>query len=380
MSQSNILMLMASLGLSGTPRILMDLVKGLIGKRGTYRLHIAYKPEFPGPGNELVEDIKNLGVELHPLRGKHLFSPSGMADLLKILRDRRIDIIHCWDELSFAARFLSRFVGSRVIDSIGNPPADENVKTRCAKALSSLFLDGIIFQSFGSREAHFSNGSNILRWCKNAVIYNAVDPVCFPRFSHSQKGNIRQKFGVRRDHLVLTNLGMYNQQKAQEYLIKALPFILARDISIRMLLLGWGEREALLRKAITKLGLEDHVLLTGKKQRDEVFEILSITDIYVSSSLWEGLPVALLEAMAFGIPIVATNVIGNNEAVVNGKTGFLVQPRDLKTFADAVTELALNPLKRNEMGYRARKRIHDCFGIKRFIKEHEEFYRMVLNR
>jgi glycosyltransferase involved in cell wall biosynthesis len=379
MSQYNILMLAASLGLSGTPRILMDLVQGLT-QRDAYRLHISYKPEFPGPGNELSEAVRHMGIELHPLRGKHLFSPRGLADLLKILIDKRIDIIHCWDELSIAARFFSMFVGSIVIDSIGNPPGDESPKTRLAKAISSCFLDGVIFQSFGTKDAHFSSGSNILRRCKTAVIYNSIDLEVLPRFSDFEKKRIRRLFGLQTGDIVLMNLGMYNDQKAQEYLIEAMPHLLARDLQVRMLLVGWGEREPLLLERIKTLGLQESIFLTGKKRKNEVFEILSITDIYVSSSLWEGLPLALLEAMSFGIPIVATNVIGNNEAVVDGETGILVPPRDPAALADAMAGLAIYAQKRKEMGNRGYERARDLFSVEKFVQKYVEFYHSILKR
>jgi len=103
-------------------------------------------------------------------------------------------------------------------------------------------------------------------------------------------------------------------------------------------------------------------------------------DIYVSSSLWEGLPIAVLEAMAFRLPVVATNVIGNREAVADRETGFLVPPRDPGALSKAILTLVQDRNLRKQMGNRGRIRVETMFHPDRFIREHEEFYMDILGR
>ena len=374
---TTILMLSASLSVTGTHRILMDLLEGLDKER--FRPLIAYKPKFRGSGVDLVPKIKEMGFEICPLRGKSLFSLNGLVDLYRIISRHHVHVVHCWDSLSIMARFIGKISGAKVIDSIGNPPVDESWKNRLTKKISSLLLDGVVFQSHGSKEAHHKFGSNILRFCKEQVIYNCIHLNKLPEYGRHEKELIRRKYGIRDDDFILCNLGMYNEQKAQEFLIQALPEVLERQNNVKLFLIGWGDRENILRKHIETLNLKDHVILTGKKQRQNVFELLSITHLYVSSSLWEGLPIALLEAMAFRVPVVATNVIGNREAVSENETGLLVPARNPSALGGAILNFIHNPDLRRSMGNEGRKRVERIFAPERFIRAHEDFYHSILH-
>ena len=372
-----ILMLTASLSVTGTHRILMDLLEGLDKQK--FETLVAYKPEFPGPGDDLIPEIKEKGFKLCPLRGETLFSWDGLSDLYHIISNDRVDIVHCWDSLSIAARFICKMNGAKIIDSVGNPPMmSESWKNKLAKKVSSIFLDGVIFQSNGSMEAYRKRRGIFVSRRKEKVIYNCIDIGNLPKYGPYEKDQIRTKYGLIQNDIILCNLGMYNIQKSQEYLIQAMPSILEHHNNVKLLLVGWGERENILRKNILLLGLEDHVVLTGKKERREVFEILSVADVYVSSSLWEGLPIALLEAMAFGIPVVATDVIGNREAVSHNESGLLVPTQNPLDLGQAILSLTGNPELEKNMGEAGRKRVADRFRKDEFIREHEKFYLNIL--
>ena len=375
---AKILMLTASLSVTGTHRVLMDLLEGLDKQK--FQILVAYKPEFLGPGDDLVPEIKEKGFKIYPLRGRHLFSWDGLSDLYHIISNDRVDIVHCWDSLSIAARFIGKINGAKVIDSVGNPPMmPESWKNQVAKKISSIFLGGVIFASNDSMEVYHKYSANVIRRQKEKVIYNCIDVSNLPKYKPYEKDQIRKKYGLNKKDIILCNLGMYNIQKSQEYLIQAMPGILEHHNNVKLLLVGWGEREDILRSHILSLGLKEHVIFTGKKERREVFEILSVTDVYVSSSLWEGLPIAVLEAMAFGIPVVATDVIGNREAVSHNASGLLVPTESPVDLEQAILSLIDNPELKKSMGEAGRKRVADRFTKDEFIGEHEEFYREILH-
>lgn len=375
MQRIKILMLTASLSLTGTHRIMMDLLEGLDQER--FEVLVAYKPQFPGPGDDLATKIRELDFRLFRLRGPHLFDVKGLWDIYKIVRKYDIDIIHCWDSLTIMARLIGKICGTKIIDSIGNPAVEISRKEYLAKKVSSIFLDGAIFQSKQSQAFHRKQGPNLLRWCRQVVVYNSIDVRKIPNHKINIKNQIKEKYGLKENDIIITNLGMYNVQKSQEYLIQAIDEIIKQHNNIKLFLIGWGEREEFLRSRIQSLSLIDHVVLTGKKQRDEVFEFLSITDIYASSSLWEGLPIASLEAMAFGVPIVATDVIGNREAVADSVTGFLVPARNSTAMGHAIRNLIENPKVRKRMGQAGRKRVEEAFSPDRFLEQHQKFYRRI---
>lgn len=367
-----ILMLTASLSLTGTHRILMDLLEGLDQEK--FKVLVAYKPAFPGPGDDLAPKVRKLGFSLSQLRGRHLFDVKGLWDIYNIVCKNKIDIIHCWDSLTIIARLIGKICGAKVIDSIGNPAVEISRKEYLAKKLTSICLDGAIFQSQESHAFHRKRGPNLLRWCQQAVIYNSIDVRKTPNHKKPIKNQIRKKYGLKTNDIIMTNLGMYNVQKSQEYLIHAIDDIAKYHNNIKLFLIGWGEREDFLRSQIQSLGLTNHVVITGKKQRDEVFELLSITDIYLSSSLWEGLPIATLEAMAFGVPVVATDVIGNREALADNVTGFLVPVRNSTAIGHAIRNLIENPKIRKRMGQAGKKRVEETFGPDKFLEQHQKFY------
>ncbi len=374
-----ILMLSASLSVTGTHRILVDLIKGL--DRRAFDIFAAYKPEFPGPGNDMADDIRLSGVEIKALRGRHLFSLDGLNDLYRIALQHDIEIIHCWDSFSIAARVIGRLTGAKVVETIGNPPVDDSWKNRMANIITSPLLDGLIFQSVGSREAHHQYGSFYLRGgCNETVIYNTFDLRTVPEYPLEKKVQIRNRYGFNEKDVILINLGMLNTQKSQEHLVDAMPYVLEGHPNVRLMIVGWGDRKHILQEHILSNHLENHVFLAGKRKRHDVFDILSISDIYVSSSLWEGLPIAVLEAMAFRLPVVATDVIGNRESVLNQETGLLVPPGNPRALSDAIRTLAEDKSLRNRMGENGRRRIETVFDLDRFIREHEKFYMDVLRR
>ena len=128
---------------------------------------------------------------------------------------------------------------------------------------------------------------------------------------------------------------------------------------------------------IEKISMEDKIILLG--WRRDIPEILSSIDILVLTSLWEGLPRIFPQAMASGVPVVATEVDGAPEAIKNGVTGFLLQPRDIKGMAERIIYLIRNPDRAREMGEEGRKLVGE-FDIWKMVEQQEELYTSLLNQ
>ena len=178
---------------------------------------------------------------------------------------------------------------------------------------------------------------------------------------------------------MLTNIGYLNEQKAQADLLQAFKKILDRRSDVRLFIIGWGPLENKLKQMTEHLGLEDKVIFTGKLTRSQVFEVLSITDIFVLSSHWEGFGIALAEAMALGKPVVSTDTDGSREVVENGKTGILVPIGNPQLLAEAILYLLERPDLMIQMGEQGLKRVTQLFNCEQFIKGYEDFYAEVLH-
>ncbi|MHB8910140.1 MAG: glycosyltransferase family 4 protein [Syntrophales bacterium] len=370
-------MLIAGLGLSGTPRVMMDLIENI--PRDLYEISVAYKPEFPGFEGDLLAPLKSLGIETVALRGERLFGIDGLIDLFKHLHKNSIQIVHCWDDLCIAGRMLKLVTRCRVIQTFGNPITSKgSYLYYWVNKITSILLDGVNFVSEGVERNFRESDVLIFRnKLKTKIIHNCInsDKVGKRRYPPNQ---IRSKWDIDSQGIVLTNAGIFNEQKAQMHLLKAMSIILKEIPEAKLMLIGWGPMEKELMDAVKKMGLQNHVKFTGKLPHDEVFEILAITDIFVLSSLWEGFGLVIGEAMAMGKPVVATRTDGSELLVVDNETGLLVPPGDYSSLAQAVIQLLQNPGQMQKMGELGRQRIHAFFTPGIFIQQHESFYNEVL--
>ena len=143
-------------------------------------------------------------------------------------------------------------------------------------------MDGIIFCTRGVEASYISCQVLNLRRKKTAVIADCINcgEINEVRFNKDQ---IKDKWGLGKSTVILTNIGLFNEQKGQEYLIRAMETIVPKIKNVKLILVGWGPREEKLRSEARKSGVEDSILFAGKCQRDVVFEILSITDVFVLS-------------------------------------------------------------------------------------------------
>ena len=158
----------------------------------------------------------------------------------------------------------------------------------------------------------------------------------------------RDEFHLTADDFVLFSAGQLSKRKNHEVVIKALAEI--KNKNVKLLISGLGELENHLKKLIFKLGLEDRVILAG--YRKDVIELLHAVDCFAFSSFQEGLPVALMEAMAAGLPIVCSNIRGNVDLIENGVNGYLVDPKDSVGFARYIEKIISDKTLRFKMGQR----------------------------
>ena len=163
-----------------------------------------------------------------------------------------------------------------------------------------------------------------------------------------------------------------SEQKGLTYLLDAATRVTRANHQVRFLIAGDGPLRAALEEKTRNLGLERSVRFLGC--RNDVPEFLSALDIYVLPSLWEGLPLALIEALAVGKPIVATSVGGNAEVVVDEVNGFLVAPRDPVSLADALLRCIRDQRFRVAASDVNRARFERCFSVEAMVRKHEQVY------
>jgi len=189
-----------------------------------------------------------------------------------------------------------------------------------------------------------------------------------------------EKKTVRNDGLI--NIGFVKHllpTYGPEYLILAMNLVVKKRPNVRLLMAGKGDMLEELNNLVKSLELDNNVKFVGKIPHNEVPVFLANIDIFVMPSNYDSFGVAAIEAQAMEIPVVATNVGGIPEAIVDGETGILVEPRSPRKLADAIISLIDNPELRAEMGKNGRKYVMKYFLWKKNAKEMEAIYQSVVS-
>jgi len=192
------------------------------------------------------------------------------------------------------------------------------------------------------------------------VIQNGITPV---QVEGANRAGVRQAVGIGADDPFLIAVGRLVYSKAHEILIAAMPAVLERFPDAKVGICGDGALRPKLEEQIQSLGLSDSVKLFGHS--DDVEKFLASADVFVMPSLWEGLPIALLEAMSAGLPTIATKVEGVEDVVEEGKHGLLVPAGNIRALADALITLLVEPALRLKMGIAAKEKV-----LKHYTTDH----------
>lgn len=191
---------------------------------------------------------------------------------------------------------------------------------------------------------------------KFVVIHNGIDTTHFkPRKTRA----FADKLGVKGPMLLF--VGRIIRQKGLDFLVRAMPLVLAKNPDARLVIVGRGNKLEQVKRLVKRLGLETQVIFPGFVSEDELKDALCGCDVFVLPSLWEVLPISILEAMACGRSVVCTNAGGNAELVRDGFNGFVVPKRDPKSLANAINKIVADPILQRRMGENSRKRAVEEF-------------------
>ena len=186
----------------------------------------------------------------------------------------------------------------------------------------------------------------------------------------------RAALGIDAEAPVVLTIGRLAVMKGQRYLVEAVPELAKRFPALRVVILGSGHLHDALREQAAALGVGEHVLLPG--YRSDARMLLDAADVFVLPSRHEGMPLVLLEAMEAGLPVVATRVIGSEEVVGDGTTGFLVAPEDHRVLSVALERLLAYPHLRRRFGDAGRRRFEEGFTHGRMATATMAVYERVL--
>jgi glycosyltransferase involved in cell wall biosynthesis len=210
---------------------------------------------------------------------------------------------------------------------------------------------------------------------KITVICNGVDT---RRYGPAvDKTLVRSQLGLKANARLIAMVGTLKKVKGHCYMIEAMTSLVPRYPDLHLLFVGDGELREELQAQIARLDLEERIHFLGN--RHDVPDLLAGSDVFVLPSLWEGLSMALLEAMASGLPIVASKVSGTVQAIIPNETGLLVPPGDVQRLTEAIEQLLSDPARAQAMGAAARRRVEAEFSAQKQADEHLALYHRLLD-
>jgi len=364
-----VLWLIKGLGRGGSESLLANAAK--VADHDTFSYEAAYV--LPQK-DALVQELASSGVRVHLLPMKHEFDLRWALQLRKLIREHRFDVLH--NHSAYTAVIARLVIRSLRRRSRPKVITTEHVTwdgyprlTRMLNTATFDWDDATIAVSdavIGSIPSRKRNGVH----CLNHGI-----PVAWVREQRAHRDQVRRELGVGPNEVLVGTIAQFREQKGYRYLLTAARTLMDRGIAVRFAAVGGaGADEHQIRALHERLGLGDRFLLLGV--RSDAIRLLGACDVFALASLWEGLPLAVMEAMALGIPVVATKVGGIPELVSHGRTGILVPPADERALADAMQEMLADPERRSMMG-RAAAEAAEAFDNARSVRFIEETYRQL---
>ena len=324
--------------------------------------------------DHLVADLREQGADVHCFEARR--APAILTAARRVgrfLKEWRADLLHCHLPLAgVAGRVAGRLAGVPVVYTEHNLMERYHPLTRRANILSWRWQDAVIAVSPAVAE---SIAARLASRVPVEVILNGVN---LDRFRCSPEGGtmVRAEFEIPAGAPVVGTVAVFRRQKRLDLWLEVAEGLLRRLPGCHFLLIGDGPLRAEIEALIGARKLGDRVHLAGLQE--DVRPYLSAMDLYLSSSQFEGLPIAVLEAMAMELPVASTAVGGIPEVVVSGETGVLVPPGDVARLEGAVFELLRDDDARRRMGRAGRERIVGELGLERMVGRQECLYEEVL--
>jgi glycosyltransferase involved in cell wall biosynthesis len=309
---------------------------------------------------EIGREIEESGIEVIPLnKFGHQFNWTIVRDIYKLIKTRDVKIVRTHQYHANLYGRLAAWLAKVpcIVASVHNVyTRDRRLHRRIINKFLSGFTDKVVAVSETVKR-------DILRYDglmddKVTVIYNGIDT---QRFSDANRNSIRANLGIPLETPVIGTVGRLTIQKGQKYLIDAVAVLTEKFPQILLLIVGDGPVRDDLQNHIKAIGIDKNAIFLGTRR--DIPQLLSAMDIFVLPSLWEGLGTALIEAMASGKAVIATDIAPFREVINSEKVGILVPVKDRRAIASSVELLLSNKALARTLGRCAKERSFSNFSM-----------------
>ena len=373
----NVLQLLDSFNQGGTEWQTVQLTR-LLHESGKYRIFLAsLSPE--GPLRAEVERLGFHDIPLFPLQ--NFYNPNALKQLSRLaslMRKNKIDLVHAHDfytnifgmAAATLARVPARIASRRETEGIRSPAK------RWLERRAFNTANAVVANAEAIRQQLISEG---LPPEKVITIHNGLNVGHVTPKPDAQRDELLASFGLPNSRRFVTIVAnMRHVMKDQATFLRAAQLTREAVPDSAFILAGEGEQVPNLRQLASELGLAENAFFIGRCSR--VADLLAISDVCVLSSKGvEGFSNSILEYMAARRPVVATDIGGAREQVVDGETGYIVAPEDFKTMAQRLISLMQSPEKARQMGERGRARVLEHFSCEAQLRRVENLYERLLS-
>jgi glycosyltransferase involved in cell wall biosynthesis len=366
MARTRLLQITHDLHVGGLPRVVDTLCRTI--DRSRFDVEVLCLRDVGPLGEALRAD---LGIPVHKLR-EDGDVPDRLAfmKIARFLRGRGFDVIHTHNTEPFVEGSLGGLLARvrTLVHTDHARPFPDKRRYMLAEWLMSQFAWKVVGVSDHTT-------SNLRRYEKipSSKLVTIVNGIEGDRYDRAvDRPAVRRELGIPADAPVLGFASRLVEQKGLVHLLDALPAVRAAHPDVLLLVAGEGDQREMLESEVRDRGLVDVVRFLGV--RLDIPSLLKVFDLHVLPSLWEGLPMIILESMAAGCPTVATSVGGVPTALQDGHTGRLVPPRDPHALAGAINDLLGDEARRRTLGEAARRTFDQRFTADIMARRYEALY------
>lgn len=325
----------------------------------------------------LTERLSELAVEFVIIKNKRPYDPVFLMKLIKLIKKRNINIIHAHEfMMNVYGAVAGKFAGVPMMGTVHCKLYFPDKKMRILSYRLAVSLCSRMILVSEDLRRFFIKTLKLRNERKLLTLYNGVDIDKYS--SGSRNDDKRSELNIPRDSVIACTVGSLFKVKGLDILLESIKLVLLRFPNFRLLIAGDGDQMAFLKTKAIELNLGNSVRFLGF--RDDIPDILKLSDFYVCSSLSEGLSLSILEAMTAGKPVIATAVGGNPELVSDQNNGLLAPPADPKALAEKIMMLIEDTTLRHSMSRRSFEIARDKFSLKQMIDNYQKLYEELLRK
>jgi len=314
--------------------------------------------------------LQRKGYKIKTLTRKPGFDFFLINKIRRFITRHNIDVLHCHQYTPYAYGVLgAAFSKCKIIFTEHGRfyPDQRKIKRVFVNPFLNLLTDYVTAISSATRDA-LAEFENFPR-DKIKIVYNGIDD---SRFLGTQESNLKKSLGIGQNAYILGTVARLDEIKNQPMMIRALKMIQQSYPETYLIIVGDGPEREYLEALASQLQLASHIVFTGFREDAHLF--YKIMDVFLLTSFSEGTAMTLLEAMAAGLPCIATKVGGNPEIVKDCETGYIISSGDEQKLAEKICALLKDEGLRTKMGQAGRKRLEENFTVYKMVKSYEAMY------